>query len=127
MPHALYMHMNFSNLKHLVSATKHSLAGLVAAWRSEQAFRHEVLILGVLILVLWFTGKSLSMYLLVLGAWLMVMVTELLNSAIEEAFDMLTKDYDARVKRGKDMASAAIFLAILINVFVWIYVFFLQS
>lgn len=116
--------MVFAHLHHLLQATKHSLEGLLAAWRSEHAFRLEVVIVCLLACVLWFTEKPFTLWLLVLGAWLMVMCVELLNSAIEEAFDMLTKEHDLRVKRGKDMASAAIFLAMVVNVFVWIYVFF---
>jgi len=119
--------MTNPHLKHLFDSTKHSLAGLASAWQSEYAFRHEVFVFGVLILVLWFTNTSLSTCLLVLGAWLFVMLVELLNSAIEEAFDLVTKERNPHVKRGKDMASAAIFIAMIINVFVWIDVFFLTS
>jgi len=115
------------HLQHLFDSTKHSLAGLASAWRSECAFRHEVFVFAVLVLVLWFTNTPLSKCLLVLGAWLFVMLIELLNSALEEAFDLVTKEYNPHVKRGKDMASAAIFIALIINIFVWIDVFFLNS
>ncbi len=51
------------------------------------------------------------------------MVVELLNSADEESFDFVTTEWNEHVKRGKDMASAAIFLAMVINAGIWAYVF----
>ena len=114
------------NPKHLLGATKNSLSGLVFAWKGEQAFRHEVLVLIVLALMLAATGKSAGQWLLVLGGWLGVMVVELLNSADEESFDLVTTEWNERIKRGKDMASAAIFLAMVINAGLWLHVFFLS-
>ena len=105
----------FINPKHLMGATKNSLSGLVFAWKGEQAFRHEVLVLVVLVALLAVTGKDAGQWLLVLGGWLGVMVVELLNSADEESFDLVTTEWNEHVKRGKDMASAAIFLAMIIN------------
>lgn len=113
------------NPRHLLGATRHSLAGLARAWRGEQAFRHEVGVLVVLLLALVVTGKDVGDGLLVIGGWLGVMVVELLNSAIEEAFDLISTEWNARIKAGKDMASAAIFVAMIINAGIWIRVFFL--
>lgn len=111
------------NPRHLFGATKNSLSGLVFAWKGEQAFRHEVLVLAALALLLAATGKGAGEWLLVLGGWLGVMVVELLNSADEESFDLVTTEWNERVKRGKDMASAAILLAMIINAGIWAYVF----
>lgn len=116
----------FINPGHLLGATRNSLAGLVHAWKNEQAFRHEALLLPVLCLLLLFTGKSAGQWLLVVGGWLGVMITELLNSAVEEAFDLISRDWNEHIKAGKDMASAAIFLAIVINVGIWLYVFLIS-
>ena len=116
----------FINPKHLMGATKNSLSGLAFAWKGEQAFRHEVLVLAVLAVLLAATGKSAGEWLLVLGGWIGVMVVELLNSADEESFDLVTTEWNEHVKRGKDMASAAIFLAMVINAGVWVYIFFLS-
>ena len=93
----------FINPKHLMGATKNSLSGLVFAWKGEQAFRHEVLVLVVLAALLAVTGKDAGQWLLVLGGWLGVMVVELLNSADEESFDLVTTEWNEHVKRGKDM------------------------
>lgn len=116
----------FINPKHLMGATKNSLSGLAFAWKGEQAFRHEVLVLAVLAVLLAATGKSAGEWLLVLGGWIGVMVVELLNSADEESFDLVTTEWNEHVKRGKDMASAAIFLAMIINAGIWAYVFLLN-
>ena len=117
--------MPILNPKHLCGATRHSLAGLVHVCRSEQAFRHEVVVFVLLCLVLAWTGKGFDAWLLVLGAWMAVMIVELLNSAIEEAFDLVSTEWHPRIKAGKDMASAAIFLTMIINAAVWIKVFLL--
>ena len=108
---------------HLINATRYSLQGLARAWREEQAFRHEVMVLGVLFLALAVTEKSPALMLLTLGGWLFVMVIELLNSAVENAFDLISREQNERIKAGKDMASAAIFLAIAANVGLWLFVF----
>ena len=112
------------NPRHLLGATRHSLAGLVRAWRGEQAFRHEVGVLVTLLLALVVTRKGVGDGLLVIGGWLGVMAVELLNSAIEEAFDLISTEWNARIKAGKDMASAAIFVAMIVNVGIWLRVFF---
>lgn len=111
------------NLHHLVRAGGYSLEGLARAWKQEQAFRHEVLVLPLLVCMLWLTGKPFGLSILAIGGWLLVMAFELLNSAIETAFNMITLERDDRVKAGKDMASAAIFLAIAANVGLWMYIF----
>lgn len=113
------------NPRHLLGATRHSLAGLVRAWQGEQAFRHEVGVLAILLLALVVTGKDVGDGLLVIGGWLGVMVVELLNSAVEEAFDLISTEWNARIKAGKDMASAAIFVAMIVNAGIWLRVFFL--
>ncbi len=110
---------------HLYRATRHSLAGLVHAFRAEQAFRHEVLVLPLLCAALALTGKDFDAWLLVLGGWLIVMLAELLNSAVEEAFDLISGERNPHIKAGKDMASAAIFLALVVNAGIWVRVFLL--
>lgn len=116
----------FINPKHLMGATKNSLSNLVFAWKGEQVFRHEVLILVVLTTLLTVTDRDTGQWLIVLGGWLGVMVVELLNNTDEESFDLVITEWNEHVKRDKDMASAAIFLAVVINAGIWIYVFLLS-
>ncbi len=114
--------MNCIRPSHFFKAALYSLAGMRHAFANEQAFKHEVLVLPVLAFVLWLTDISLGVSLLVLAGWLMVMAVELLNSAIEGAFNMISLERDPRIKAGKDMASAAIFLTIAANVGLWLWV-----
>lgn len=118
--------MALINPKHLCGATRYSLVGLAHACRAEQAFRHEVLVLLLLCAVLAFTGKNFNAWLLVVGGWVGVMIVELLNSAVEEAFDLISAEWNPHIKAGKDMASAAIFLAIVVNAGIWVRVFLLE-
>lgn len=117
--------MSFSliTFHHLIHATKYSLMGLIQAFKSEQSFRHEVIILGILFFLLWFQDKNALHWLITISGWLFVMIIELLNSAIEKIFDLITTDIKPIIKAGKDMASAAIFLAIIINIGLWFYLF----
>ena len=108
---------------HLIDATRYSAQGLCRAWNEEQAFRHEAIVLGILFLALAITEKSPAMMLLTLGGWLLVMIIELINSAVENAFDLISREPNDRIRAGKDMASAAIFLAIVANVGLWIFIF----
>lgn len=117
--------MALINPSHLFRATRHSLAGLATAFRGEQAFRHEVLVLPVLVLALVLTGKSAVIWLAVLGGWLAVMVVELLNSGIEKVCDVASPEWHPLIKASKDMASAAIFLTLLVNAGLWLVVFVL--
>lgn len=115
------------NPHHLAGATRHSLDGLLRAWQGEQAFRHEVLVLIALAFILFLTEKNLAEWMLVLGGWMAVMVVELLNTAIEEAFNLISTEWNAHIKAGKDLASAAIFLTMVINFGIWVFVFFLAK
>ena len=55
----------------------------------------------------------------VIGGWMAVMALELVNSAVERAFDLIDKNYRAEIEAGKDMLSAAVFLVIVFNVLLW--------
>lgn len=110
--------MRLINYKHLIKAGQHSLAGLGRAWQ-QQAFRHEVLLLPVLLLALVLVRPGAGWTAAALVGWLLVMAFELLNSAIEEVFDLVAPFYSVAVKYGKDMASAAVFLALVANMVLW--------
>lgn len=118
---------NLVKFRHLIHATKYSLMGLIQAFRTEQAFCHEVVVLGILPFLLWFQEKKPLQWLIIISGWLFVMIIELLNSAIEKIFDLITTEIKPTIKAGKDMASAAILLSITINIGLWLYIFFLSS
>ena len=112
------------NFRHLVGAFKYSLAGLRRVWSGEQAFRHEVLIFPVILVLLWLIKPGFAWAAAIIASWLLVMSFELVNSAIEEAFDLVSPEYNIHVKYGKDMASAAILVAICAHVTLWVCMLF---
>lgn len=108
------------NIHHLIGACKYSLAGIKRAWIGEQAFRHEVLLFPIILLLLAFIRPGFGWAAVLIFSWLVVMAFELVNSAIEEAFDLITKEQNIHVKYGKDMASAAIFFALCGHGVLWL-------
>ncbi|MDR1620930.1 MAG: diacylglycerol kinase [Synergistaceae bacterium] len=103
----------------LYRGTRHSLSGLFCAFKQEQAFEFEAVVLALLFAVLLWAKISLLRSVALIGAWLAVMALELVNSAVERAFDLIDKEYNSQIKAGKDMLSAAVFLAILFNALLW--------
>ena len=108
-------------LKHAVSAVRSSGHGLLLPVRNETAFMPEALGLVVLPVLAWPPGVSVPHILLLVAGWLFVMVTELLNSALESLCDLVSPEYHILIKRAKDAGSAAVFLALLANLCFWLY------
>ncbi len=104
---------------HIFFATKYSLEGIVAALRTEIALQQEVLILALLLALVPFSGLDFLTGAFVLFSWVMVMVVELINSAIEAALNRFGNEIHPLTKRGKDIASAAVFCAVSFNVILW--------
>jgi diacylglycerol kinase (ATP) len=106
--------------RRLVNATRYTIDGLVAAWRHEEAFRQEVVIAAVLLPVaLWLPLSAVERVLLI-GSLLLVLIVELLNTAIEVAVDRDSVEIDALGKRAKDYGSAAVMIALLIAGMTWV-------
>jgi len=105
--------------KRLYNATVYSLSGLFQAFRQEQAFEYEAVAFFFLCALLLYLRPPLPRVLAVIGGWMVVMALELVNSAVERAFDLIDRNYRAEIKAGKDMLSAAVFLAIAFNVLLW--------
>ncbi len=108
-----------TGLQRVLNAAGYSWAGLAAAFRHEDAFRQEVflaLLLIPLALVLGETGIERA---LMIGAVLLVLIVELLNSAIEAAVDRISLEHHLLIKRAKDMGSAAVMIALVNVAVVW--------
>ncbi len=122
--------MNREHLKegffHIFKAAGYSLAGLATGLRLSLAFRQETGILVLLVILLTAFGKPVTTWLIAVGAWLLVMMAELINTAIEEALNLITRDYNTAVKNAKDMASAAVFLMLALNAALWLCIFVLD-
>jgi diacylglycerol kinase (ATP) len=103
----------------LIAATSFSAAGLRAAWRSEEAFRQEVVLTAVLVpLALWL-GQTMLQRAVLIGCCLIVLAVELLNSAIEAAIDRIGHDLHDLSANAKDMGSAAVLISLLLTALVW--------
>ncbi len=107
-------------ISRLYWATRYSWRGMREAWRHEAAFRQESLLaLAGLPLALWLARDVIEFLLLVMPLLLLVL-TELLNSAIEAVVDRFGGDLHELSGRAKDMGSAAVFMAITIAAVSWV-------
>ena len=108
-----------TGLRRLINAFGYSMNGLATAFRVEDAFRQEVLLAAVLIpLALWFEVSALERALMI-GSVLLVLIVELLNSAVEATVDRVSLDSHLLAKRAKDIGSAAVFVALVNCAVVW--------
>ena len=108
-----------TGLSRIVHAGINSVSGLRAAWRTESAFRQEVTLAVVLLpLALWL-GHSWTERALLAGSVWLVIVVELLNTAIEYTVDRVSLEQHALSKTAKDLGSAAVLLTLLLCALVW--------
>ena len=108
------------DLRRVWRAAGYSWNGLKAALKSEAAFRQEAALFVVLApLGLWLGDDGVERSLLV-GSLVLVLIVELLNSAIETVVNRIGRDRHALSGQAKDIASAAVFISLLLAVFVWI-------
>ena len=105
-------------------ATRYSWQGLKAAWQHEAAFRQElVLALIGIPVALWLAESTFELLWLILPLFLLVMA-ELVNSAIEAVVDRISDEHHELAGRAKDMGSAIVFIALLLVVVVWSMILF---
>jgi diacylglycerol kinase (ATP) len=113
-----------TGIRRLINAAGYSLAGLLAAIRNEDAFRQELSLAIVLIpLGLWFGPGGLAKAALVASV-LLVLIVELLNSAVEAAVDHTSLDRHPLARRAKDIGSAAVLVALMNVLATWTLIFF---
>ena len=103
---------------------RYSLAGFAAAYRNEQAFRQEVLLALVLIPLAVILPVSHLGQAMMIASVLLVLIVELLNSAIEATVDRISLDHHNLAQRAKDMASAAVMLSLINLATVWLLVIY---
>ena len=108
-----------TGLRRVLNAAGYSWAGLVAAFRHEDAFRQEVFLALLLIPLALFLGETGIERALMIGAVLGVLVVELLNSGLEAALDRISLEHNLLIKRAKDMGSAAVMIALVNVAVVW--------
>ena len=106
-------------ISRILAAFRYSMAGIQSAWSSEEAFRQEAMLYILLlpaILLLPFSGND---RLLLFLANTLVLIVELLNSALESIVDLVSPDFHPLAKNAKDMGSAAVFFALVTSGVVW--------
>lgn len=100
-------------LIHFFKAFSYSMAGIAATFKLEMAFRMELAAFVILVPTALLLPLGLVFKALVLGSMFLVLVTELLNSALEWIVDYISTDHHLYAKRAKDMGSAAVFFALV--------------
>lgn len=115
-------HKGKTGLRRIWNAFNYSLSGLAAAYRHEDAFRQESLLAAILIPVALFlpapgVGKALMV-----ASVLLVIIIELVNSAVEATVDRISLENHRLAKRAKDIGSAAVLIALINVVVVWLLV-----
>lgn len=103
----------------LIHALGYSLKGLRAAVRHEAAFRQELAACVILMPVAFWLGGSPLEYALLLGCLFLVLIVELINSAIEAVVDRAGQEHHELAGRAKDMGSAAVLVSLLNAAVIW--------
>ena len=106
----------------IVRATGYSFAGLRTALRREAAFRQEVILFVVLAPLGSWLGRNGIERALLVGSLVIVLIVELLNSALEAAVDRISKKAHKLSGRAKDMGSAAVYLSLALVILTWAFV-----
>src|SRR5687767_5464435 len=110
---------SMADFERLTNAARYSMAGLRAALRKEAAFRQEVIAFIVMApLGAWLGHNGIERSLLI-GSLLLVLIVELLNSAVEATVDRVSKKRHKLSGRAKDMGSAAVIVSIALVILVW--------
>ncbi|MGY4878481.1 diacylglycerol kinase [Vreelandella aquamarina] len=113
------MKPGYTGFKHLRHSTRYSLKGLKAAFRHEAAFRQEVVLAVLLLPLAWWISDGPISWLILVGSCFLVLITELLNSAIESVVDRIGPEKHELSGRAKDIGSAAVMLALLLAGLAW--------
>ncbi|WP_409420317.1 diacylglycerol kinase [Pseudaeromonas sp. ZJS20] len=109
-----------TGLGRIIRATFYSIQGLRSAWRHEAAFRQELILMLVLTPLAFVVGQGLTQQLLLIMVGWLVVIVEVLNSAIEAVVDRIGAELHELSGRAKDLGSAAVFLALALNLVLWL-------
>jgi diacylglycerol kinase (ATP) len=113
-------HKGRTGIERIVRATGYSVAGVTAAYRGESAFRQEFWLAALMLPAAFWLGRSWVEVALLAGSVVLVLIVELLNSAIEAAIDRISFELHDLSKRAKDIASAAVMLSLLLCAAIWV-------
>ena len=108
-----------TGLRRLMNAFSYSIAGTLAAFKHEDAFRQEVVLAVVLTPVALYFGETAIDQALMISSLLFIIVVELLNSSIEATVDRISVKHHKLAKRAKDIGSAAVFFSLINASVIW--------
>lgn len=107
-------------LGRIFKAVKYAMRGLAAAWKHEHAFRQELLLVSVFLPAAVLLPVSALERLLLICLLTLIIIVELINSAIEAIVDKASPEMNELAGRSKDLASAAVFVVICLNLVAWL-------
>lgn len=111
---------NTTGFTRIIKAAGYSWKGIRAAWVNEAAFRQEGVAVVLAIVIAAFLDVDAITRVLLIGSVSLVMIVEILNSAIEAVVDRIGAEFHELSGRAKDMGSAAVLMAILLALFTWV-------
>lgn len=114
------MHPIRNELRRLNSATRISIQGFQQAWQGEAAFRLEAIVSALILPAAFLLGVTALERVALVGSVLLVLIVELLNSAVEAAIDRIGSERHPLSGRAKDLGSAAVFVALVLAGFTWL-------
>jgi diacylglycerol kinase (ATP) len=110
---------SFYSITRLMKAFKYSVDGLVSAFKSEAAFRLELFLLIILLPVAFIVEATVIEKVLLVSSLVLVLIVELINTAIEAVVDRVSLEKHELSKKAKDVGSSAVLIAALNAAFVW--------
>lgn len=109
-----------SGLRRILSALGYSIAGFKSAWRMEHAFRQELFVVVIATIAAFLLPVVAWQKLLLIGVFVLVLIVELINSAIEAVVDRVSLERNPLSKNAKDFGSAAVLLTLLLAAATWL-------
>ncbi|UCE51768.1 MAG: diacylglycerol kinase, partial [Desulfobacterales bacterium] len=106
-------------MRHIVNALIWSMAGIKAAWKHEIAFRAQVVVIAIMLPVGYWLARTVVEGALLFGSCMLVLITELLNSALETIVDRIGPEPHELSGRAKDLGSAAAFFSMITAAIIW--------
>jgi diacylglycerol kinase (ATP) len=108
-----------TGLRRLINAFGYSIAGTLAAFKHEDAFRQEVILSAILIPLALYLGQTGIEQALMIASIILVIIVELLNSSLEATVDRISVKRHKLAKRAKDIGSAAVFFSLINATVIW--------
>ena len=108
-----------TGIKRLANAFTYSVAGTLAAFKHEDAFRQEVILGAILIPLAIYLGQTEIEQALMISSILLIIIVELLNSSVEATVDRISVKRHKLSKRAKDIGSAAVFFSLMNAAVIW--------